>query len=88
MWRHVLSNALGRGMENLRSSVYKAELQANDTVVLYTDGLTEYLLDSEIKAILLARDSEEQTCERLVNAADDACGMDNVTVIVAWFPEQ
>lgn len=86
MWHHVLSNALGRGMEKLRSSVYKAELQANDTVLLCTDGLTECVADCEIKAILLARDSEQQTCERLVNAANDAGGTDNTTVIVARFP--
>jgi protein phosphatase len=86
MWHHVLSNALGRGMEKLRSSVYKAELQANDTVLLCTDGLTECLADADIKAILRARDSEQQMCERLVNAANDAGGTDNITVIVARFP--
>ncbi|MBN2561920.1 MAG: serine/threonine-protein phosphatase [Phycisphaerae bacterium] len=87
-WHHVLSSALGRGMEKLRSSVYKAELQANDTVLLCTDGLTECVADADIKAILCARDSEQQTCERLVNAANDAGGTDNITVIVARFPEQ
>jgi serine/threonine protein phosphatase PrpC len=88
MWHHVLNSALGRGMEKLRSSVYKAELQANDTVLLCTDGLTECVADADIKAILLSRDSEQQTCEHLVNAANDAGGTDNITVIVARFPGQ
>jgi serine/threonine protein phosphatase PrpC len=86
MWHHVLSSALGRGAGKLRSSVYKAELQPNDTVLLCTDGLTEGLADADIKAILLARDSEQQTCERLINAANAAGGTDNITVIVARFP--
>jgi serine/threonine protein phosphatase PrpC len=88
MWHHVLNSALGRGMEKLRSSVYKAELQANDTVLLCTDGLTECVADADIKAILLARDSEQQTCEHLVDVANDAGGTDNITVIVARFPEE
>jgi serine/threonine protein phosphatase PrpC len=88
MWHHVLSSALGRGMEKLHSSVCKAELQVNDTVLLCTDGLTECVADADIKAILLARDSEQKTCERLVIAANDAGGTDNITVIVARFPEQ
>jgi len=88
MWNNVLSNALGRGMEKLSSSVYKAELQPDDTVLLCTDGLTESLSDDEIRAILLDGDSEELSCRRLADAANDAGGADNITVIVARYPER
>lgn len=84
-WHHVLTSALGRGAEELSTSVYKSLLQTGDTVLLCTDGLTESLADSEISAILESAASEKAACQRLIDAANEAGGADNITVIVARY---
>ena len=79
----VLWNALGGGLEDLRPEVYKARLHTGDTLLLCTDGLPRHVSDPEIMGLLQAREPAQETCRRLVEAANQAGGTDNITVIVA-----
>jgi PPM family protein phosphatase len=79
----VLWNALGGGLEDLRPEVYKARLHTGDTLLLCTDGLPRHVSDPEIMGLLQAREPARETCRRLVEAANQAGGTDNITVIVA-----
>ncbi|HYT89169.1 MAG TPA: protein phosphatase 2C domain-containing protein, partial [Gemmataceae bacterium] len=58
------------------------ELQSGDRLLLCSDGLTEMLTDEEILPLLDPALTPEQNCKRLVDAANQAGGKDNVTVIV------
>jgi PPM family protein phosphatase len=84
-WSHVLWNCLGGGSHELNPEVYKAGLALGDTVLLCTDGLTKLLQDEAIVNLLRQEHGAEETCRRLVSAANEAGGRDNVTVIVARF---
>jgi protein phosphatase len=84
-WSRVLWNCVGGGSGELRPEVYKATLQLGDTLLLCTDGLTTCLADEAIRAVLGDEQSAERTCARLVRAANDAGGPDNITVVVARF---
>jgi protein phosphatase len=57
-------------------------LEAADRLLLCTDGLTGMISDHDIRAILKAQSEPEAACEALVNAANNAGGQDNITVIV------
>ncbi|HTU91058.1 MAG TPA: protein phosphatase 2C domain-containing protein [Gemmataceae bacterium] len=84
-WSHVLWSCLGGHTRQLSVEVYKAALTVGDTLLLCTDGLTRHLSDEDVLRLLQRRGSAEQTCRRLVAAANDAGGSDNVTVVVARF---
>jgi PPM family protein phosphatase len=57
--------------------------QQGDRVLLCSDGLTDELDDPEIAKIVAEAPSSEEALERLVQAALEAGGKDNVTVVIA-----
>ena len=59
------------------------DLQPGDLLLLCTDGLTAMLADPEIAALLANNaGGPGQTVARLVAAANEAGGRDNVTVVL------
>jgi len=64
---------------DLRSDVCRE----GDLYLLCSDGLTDVLGDGEVGGILAGPDaSPEEICRRLVRAANEAGGPDNITVVV------
>jgi len=76
---HVLSNWLG--FESYRVATYRVPVVPGDRLLLCTDGLTNMLDDDQIKRILVAG-TVEQSAAALVDAANEAGGIDNITVVV------
>jgi len=83
--RHMVTNALGGGNGSVNAEVHKLRLHADDVVLLCTDGLTEGVTHERIDAILASRKDPQLACERLIAAANEAGGVDNVTAIVTRF---
>jgi protein phosphatase len=80
--RHVLTRALGVG-STVKPTVTAFPLQPEDLVLLCSDGLTKMLEDEEIRTVFAAGELDPtQVCTRLVTAALDRGGEDNVTVVV------
>jgi protein phosphatase len=79
--RNVVTRALGGG-PRVEVDVCDAEPRQGDRYLLCTDGLTGMLEDHEIQAHLVAGDPPEETCQRLVEAANDKGGLDNITVVL------
>ena len=80
-WRHVLSQCLGR------KDLYKIELQeldvqSGDIILMCSDGLTEEVPDEKIQDFLSECETCEQTAEKLISAAKEAGGSDNITVVL------
>lgn len=82
---HILNNALGKGKENLQPDVYTLDLQAGDSLLLCTDGLTNELADDTIADILRDAQDASSACQTLVDGANAAGGSDNITVLVAAY---
>ena len=58
------------------------ELRPGDKFLLCTDGLTGMLSDDAIQAIFKGRQTPKTICRRLVAAANEAGGKDNIALIV------
>jgi serine/threonine protein phosphatase PrpC len=80
--RHVILQALGQD-NAVVPEVYDLPFQHNDCLLLCTDGLSSYVSHERIETILASREDEHMCCRRLVDAANAAGGVDNVTVLVA-----
>lgn len=76
---HVMSNWLG--FESYRVATYRVPVEPGDRLLLCTDGLTNVLDDDQI-AEVLAAGTVEKSAATLVDAANDAGGVDNITVVV------
>ena len=85
--RHVLSGLVGCSSLHLTPEVSQFKLSFGDRLLLCTDGLTSQLSDSQIVTILSGSDSAEDACRALVNSANEAGGLDNVTVVLAHFTD-
>lgn len=78
---HVLTRSLGeRGGGTPDVRVF--ELEVGDRLLLCCDGLTDMVSESDLEHMLSSVSSRDACCHRLVDAANDAGGMDNVTVLV------
>lgn len=83
--RHMITNAVGGGIDGVRPEVQKRTLMAGDILLFCTDGLTE-VLDNRAIARILATEAEPRgACAKLVRAAVDGGGPDNVTAVVVRF---
>ncbi len=78
---HVLYRAVGIE-ERLRSDSAVHALEAHDRFLLCTDGLHAVLRDSEIKNLLLQRQSPESTATELADLAFKRGSQDNITALV------
>lgn len=83
--KHVLSRVLGTGQSLGEAEVQQLTLADEDQILLCTDGLTNTLQQPMIAAILGDSKSSDEACQRLVDAALDKGGLDNVTVVLARY---
>jgi serine/threonine protein phosphatase PrpC len=59
-------------LEELSPDVDKADLQLGDILLLGTDGLTAHVPDAIIRRYLQVQESAQDTCRKLINAANEA----------------
>ena len=78
--RHLLTRALGLGPVVVDHET--VELVDGDRVLISSDGLTTMLTDDQIREIVAAGDEVEPTVWALVEAANTAGGVDNISVAV------
>jgi protein phosphatase len=80
--RHVLTMAVGVASA-VRIRYYALELKAGELMLLSSDGLHGVVHPDTIQDILLEENTPlETTCQRLVDAANEAGSPDNVTVVL------
>ena len=61
---------------------HQHEVQPGDTYLMCSDGLSDMLDDASIGQVLLAHDSLGAACQALIDAANDAGGKDNISVVL------
>jgi len=58
------------------------DLQDDDRILLCSDGLTDMLTPEDIKLILVDKPESQEAADRLIDAANEAGGQDNITAMV------
>lgn len=84
--KSVVTRAVG-GDHAIEVDIRELVAEKGDLYLLCSDGLTTMLTDEDILRQLQASEGLEERCRKLVDAANDRGGVDNITVILLSFTE-
>ncbi|GAG29749.1 unnamed protein product, partial [marine sediment metagenome] len=85
---HHLRNRITRCVGNITGpgpEFVWHDIQGNETLIICSDGLWEMVYEELILAIVKSSSNLDEMCKRLINAANEKGGADNITVIMANF---
>ena len=79
--KNIITRAIG-ARDTIEIDFFYEELKDGDIVLLCSDGLTNMLEDEEIGRFLKGAGSLEERAEKLIEAANNNGGKDNIAVII------
>lgn len=79
--KNIITRAIGAQTE-VKADFFEVRLQADDQILMCTDGVSNMLTDAEIFEILRGTGTEEEKVRGLVDAANENGGRDNMGVIL------
>lgn len=82
--RNIITRALGTE-PTIDADIFEYEYQKGDVILLCSDGLSSMIDDEQIREIVLNEETSENTVCKLVDAAKESGGLDNITVICIRF---
>ncbi|MCE5228147.1 Stp1/IreP family PP2C-type Ser/Thr phosphatase [bacterium] len=81
-WRNIITRALGNRAD-LEVDLKTVDALPGDVFLICSDGLTGMVEDEKIQKILLDKDDDLQACcQKLVDASNQAGGIDNISVVL------
>ena len=80
-WRNVVTRAITGG-DDPQPDVAPLVLETGDRVLLCSDGLSSVVTDEHIAVLVGADRPLPEICQSLIDAANDAGGPDNITVVL------
>ncbi len=83
-FRNRITRAVGLGPE-VKPDVQPINLEEGDSLLLCSDGLFGDVPEPEIARVLASAPDPQAACDRLIRAALEGGGRDNVTLIVARY---
>lgn len=84
--KNVLYRALGQG-EPFDPDLNTMQLPDSGYILLCSDGLWGVVPDEDIHRLVLGAQNPEDACTKLVDAANEAGGPDNITAILVRLPD-
>lgn len=85
--QNIILRALG-SEENVEPDLDDMVAQRGDILLLASDGLTKEVRDPEILKIVQSSSSLQEACERLIKAAKEHGGDDNITCLLIRLDEE
>jgi protein phosphatase len=86
--KNAVTRALGvQELDTVRADSVSERWQPGQKILLCSDGLTDCVRDHDIESIMSSGGTDQEIVDRLVEAALEGGGKDNVTVIVVSAPE-
>lgn len=79
--KNIITRAIG-ARDTIEIDFFHEELKSGDLILMCSDGLTNMLEDEEIGRILKTPGTIEERAERLIDAAKQNGGRDNIAVIL------
>ncbi len=80
--RNMLTRSVGV-KEDVDVDLKEIQLTPGDFVLLCSDGLTKMLDDEQIASVIIERNQPQLIVNELIDRANEAGGLDNVTAVVA-----
>jgi serine/threonine protein phosphatase PrpC len=80
-YKNVITRALGMKTD-VCVEMHRHEMHDGDTLVICCDGLTGMLTDERIARIVRSTPVLQDACKQLVQSANEAGGVDNITVVL------
>jgi len=80
-WRNVVTRAITGG-DDPEPELASLHLETGDRLLLCSDGLSSVCANEQIAALLAANRPLDQICASLIDAANEAGGPDNITVVL------
>ena len=81
--RSLIYRALGI-KPHVYVDLFQQGLRSRDQLLLCSDGLWEIVRDPQIAKIMEKAPSPNTACQRLIRAANDNGGEDNIAAVVVW----
>ena len=82
--KNIITRAVGVDKEvSVDVSVLEKKQYKNRTLLLCSDGLSNYIETSSLVALAKESGSCEELCQKLVDTANEAGGQDNITCVIA-----
>ena len=82
--RNIITRAVGTE-PTVATDIFEYEYSSGDILILCSDGLCSMIDDEEIRNIVIKEETSENTVCKLVDAAKESGGLDNITVICIRF---
>lgn len=79
--RAIVTRALG-AEPTIEADTFSQKIKIGDRVLLCSDGLNVAVTDDKIAAILASESDLKKACQKLIKAANDKGGPDNITVVL------
>ena len=80
-WRNVVTRAITGG-DDPQPELTVLALSTGDRILLCSDGLSSVVPNDQIARLLAAERPLDEICKTLIDAANDAGGPDNITVVL------
>jgi len=79
--RNMITRCLGT-QSSVEADIFLEDLKRGNTLLICSDGLWEMVRDNQIENILLQSSSAQAACDKLVEAANENGGKDNISVVI------
>jgi protein phosphatase len=81
--KNILTRAVGISPD-VEVDFNEMTLTDGDVLILCSDGLNTMISDDDILSTVISTDGPAETCEKLIDMANNNGGRDNITVITAY----
>ena len=79
--KNIITRAVG-AVKDIQIDFFETDIGYGDEILLCSDGLTNMVEDEEIRRIIKGQRDTAEKAERLIQAANQNGGLDNITVVV------
>jgi protein phosphatase len=80
--RNLIYRSLGAGKSDVEVDIFTEKLKDGDVLLLCSDGLWEMVKDAQMESIITEVSDLVETCDLLIQRANENGGEDNITVVL------
>ncbi len=82
-YKNVITRCLGM-QANVEPDTLEMVLEPGDRILMCSDGLSNMVSDSTMEQLINDSESPEETCQKLIDLANENGGTDNITAVLLY----